>query len=521
MKKKKSPTADLKKRSSGILVHLSSLPCPHGIGDMGESSFRFIDFLAESGQKYWQILPVGPTNPIFGNSPYMSPSAFAGSPLLISPETLLREGLLRKQDVDPPVFPEYQVNYGLVTRWKNNILKLAWHMFKSSNDETALNNFCIQQPWVKDHALFQALRNKYAQKPWYQWQRDIRFRMPVTMAAACQELSDEINFEIFQQYLFFRQWQQLLDYANKRSISLIGDLPIYVALDSVDVWANREIFDLDQSSGKANNIAGVPPDYFSKTGQRWGNPIYRWGSRKKSVQSKLYNWWQQRLENSFSMVDILRIDHFRGFESYWAIPAKEKTAVKGTWKKGPGINFFKEMEKRLGKLNIIAEDLGEITPEVERLRSDLGYPGMKILLFSFDGNPNNNYLPYNMKKNCVVYTGTHDNDTAVGWHLSPEVNPESRHQAKQTANRKNNDASDFHQDMIYLAHSSVANISILPMQDVLGFGNDCRMNTPGTTSGNWQWRFSDRFITDELTASLKKTTTLFGRLNKKNPETPK
>jgi 4-alpha-glucanotransferase len=515
--KEKNNSPDLKKRSSGILAHLSSLPGPHGIGDMGASSLDFIDFLAEAGQKYWQILPLGPTNQIFGNSPYMSPSAFAGNPLFISPETLFQEGLLQKQDITPPVFSEYQVDYRLITRWKNNILKLAYHSFKDSNDKTSLANFCTQQPWVRDHALFHALKGKYTEKPWYQWQRDIRFRMPATMAAACQELSEEIYFEIFKQYLFYRQWQQLTNYARKKAISLIGDLPIYVALDSVDVWANREIFDLDISSGKAKNIAGVPPDYFSKTGQRWGNPLYLWGNRKKTIQNKLYNWWQQRLGKSFAMVDILRIDHFRGFESYWAIPEKEKTAIKGTWKKGPGIDFFKEMEKRLGKLNIIAEDLGIITPEVEKLRSDLGYPGMKILLFSFDGNRNNSYLPYNMKKNYVVYTGTHDNDTAVGWYLSPEVSEESRRQAKQTANRNNNDASDFHWDMIYLAHSSVANISIIPMQDILGFGNDCRMNTPGTSSGNWQWRFAARFVTDELTGSLKRTTTLFGRLNQGKP----
>lgn len=511
--KKKKTTHDLAKRSSGILVHLSSLPDPHGIGDMGQSSFNFIDFLDKSGQKYWQILPVGPTNPIFGNSPYMSASAFAGNPLFISPETLCREGLLQKQEIIPPVFCEYQVNYELVARWKNNIIKIAWHTFKGSNDTHALHSFCKQHPWVQDHAIFQALKKKYLQKPWYQWPKDIRFRTPVTMKAASHELAEEIDFSIFQQYLFFRQWQQLLDYARKKTISLIGDLPIYVALDSVDVWVNREIFDLDSNSGRVKNIAGVPPDYFSKTGQRWGNPLYRWGSRKKSVQKTLYDWWQQRLKNSFTMVDILRIDHFRGFESYWAIPKKEKTAVRGIWKKGPGITFFKEMEKRLGRLNIIAEDLGIITPEVEKLRNETGYPGMKILLFSFDGNINNSYLPYNMKKDCVVYTGTHDNDTAVGWFLSREVSPESRRQAKQMANRNNDDASDFHQDMIYLAHSSIANTAIIPMQDILGFGNDCRMNTPSTLSGNWQWRFAARFITDELTTSLKESTTRFGRLN--------
>ncbi len=522
MKKRKTPP-DLKERNSGVLIHLTSLPGPYGIGDMGSSSFNFIDFLVESGQKYWQILPVVPTSQVFGNSPYMSSSAFAGSPLLISPESLFQEGLLKKQDISPPVFSEYQVNYKQVTIWKKNILQLAWHTFRAGNYKTTLDNFCRQQPWVKDHALFNALRNKYAKKTWYQWPGDIRFRLPAAMETACQKLSEEIDFAVFQQYLFFQQWQQLLDYAGAKTISLIGDLPIYVALDSVDVWANREIFDLDQNSGRAKNIAGVPPDYFSKTGQRWGNPLYRWNSRKKSVKTKLYNWWQQRLKSSFAMVDALRIDHFRGFESYWAIPAKEKTAVKGRWKKGPGINFFQEMENRLGRLNIIAEDLGVITPEVEKLRSELGYPGMKIILFSFDGNHDNSYLPYNMKKNFVVYTGTHDNDTAVGWYLSPATSPESRRQAKQTANRKDNEASDFHRNLIYLAHSSVANISIIPMQDILGFGNDCRMNIPGTSSGNWQWRFAARFITSELSASLKETTTLFGRLNqikKEKSETP-
>ncbi len=357
-----------------------------------------------------------------------------------------------------------------------------------------------------------ALKQKYNQKAWFQWPEKLRRRDPEAILNIAGQLKREIRYYQFEQYLFFSQWQKLHAYANEKGIQIIGDLPIYVGLDSVDVWANQKIFELDNKTARPTHVAGVPPDYFSKTGQLWGNPLYRWNTKNSDVKKQLHDWWADRLQMIFSTVDVIRIDHFRGFESYWSVPAKEKTAVNGKWQKGPGITFFQEMEKRLGALPVIAEDLGLITPAVEKLRDNLGFPGMKILLFAFDGNPKNEYLPYNYSKKCVVYTGTHDNDTAVGWYLSPEVSPDTKKQAKRFANRTDNEASTFHRDMIYLAHSSPACLCVLPMQDVLGFGNDCRMNTPGTTENNWQWRCAGRFITDDLAEQLFESTRLFGRL---------
>ena len=504
----------LKQRSSGILFPISSLPGPYGIGDLGSTAHNFIDFLDQAGQKFWQILPVGPTSPVFGNSPYMSFSAFGGNPLLISPELLIGQKLLHRSDLPSVVFSEYTIDYNKLSQWKKPLLDLAWQRFQANGYRTTLNNFRRKHPWVDDHALFLALKNKYKQRPWYEWPKEIRFRDKKTVQQATKNLAKEIDQAVFEQYLFYRQWDQLHSYARKKKIQIIGDLPIYVGLDSVDVWANQDIFDLDRKSGRPKNIAGVPPDYFSVTGQRWGNPLYRWNSRSKDVKKHLWDWWQQRLAAIFAMVDAIRIDHFRGFESYWSVPAKEKTALNGTWKKGPGKSFFIEMERRLGKLPIIAEDLGIITPAVEKLRDELGYPGMKILLFAFDGKADNSYLPQNITRNCVIYTGTHDNDTAVGWYMSPDVTPESRAQAKRQANQFNDDISSFHRDMIYLALSSTAQLSIIPMQDLLGFGNDCRMNTPGTNEGNWQWRCAERFITGELADWLRDSTSFFGRLNK-------
>ncbi|MBV5318910.1 MAG: 4-alpha-glucanotransferase [Desulfobulbaceae bacterium] len=503
----------LQQRSSGILLPVFSLPGPFGIGDLGEPARLFIDFLKKSGQRYWQILPLGPTSRIFGDSPYMSYSTFAGSPLLISLDLLIEQGLLQIEELAPPLFSEYSVEYQKVDTYKKGILKLAWKRFQAgSSSSGTLKAFTLAQPWVVDYGLFLALKGKYSQKPWYQWPLPLRQRQPEALSLATAELSDQIDYYIFEQYLFFSQWQQLRCYANGLGIQLIGDLPIYVALDSVDVWANQQIFQLDAKRCEPALVAGVPPDYFSADGQRWGNPLYCWNTDHPKVKGQLWDWWEQRLRLNFTLVDTLRIDHFRGFESYWAIPAAEKTAVNGQWQKGPGLPFFKEMDRRLDGMSIIAEDLGHLTPEVEALRMELGYPGMKILLFAFDGMVDNSYLPYNLGKNCVVYTGTHDNDTAVGWYLSPAVDSASKQQAKRFANRQDDDAGSFHQDLIYLALSSVANLAILPMQDVLGFGNDCRINVPGTTLNNWQWRCALRFINNDLAAWLREISLLFGRV---------
>ena len=499
-------------RSSGILLPVFSLPGPFGIGDLGTASRNFIDFLKRSGQSSWQILPLGPTSPVFGNSPYMSFSSFAGNPLLISPEVLLEQGLVQQADLNGVASSEYSIDYIDVAAFKGWLLRQAWKTFRVRSGRKGLDDFISRHPWVKGHGLFLALKERFANQPWYSWPLPLRSRQSKALEQAEHELADTVDAYIFEQFLFFTQWDDLRQYAHRNGVRIIGDLPIYVALDSVDVWCNQQIFQLDALTGEPSSVAGVPPDYFSATGQRWGNPLYRWNATEPAVRDRLLDWWTQRFRINFMLVDTLRLDHFRGFESYWAVPAEEETAVNGSWQPGPGAAFFKEMQARLGAMSIIAEDLGLITPEVEALRLQLDYPGMKILLFAFDGTPDNSYLPYNCEKNSIIYTGTHDNDTAVGWYLSPEVNPENKRRAKLFAGRQDDDASTFHRDLIYLALSSPANCALLPLQDVLGFGNDCRMNIPGSSNDNWQWRCAERFFTEEITAWLKDMTSLFGRI---------
>ncbi len=502
----------LRQRSSGILLPVFSLPGPGGIGEIGPEAFSFLDFLGKAGQSCWQILPLGPTSPVFGNSPYMSPSALAGSPLLISTQELVEEGLIARSEIPQADFSPYQVLYPQVSTVKQQLIELAWQRFQHRpGSEELLQAFVATHSWSEQYALFLALKEHYQQQPWFAWPSDIRRHQPEACRETKKQLQSRVNLHLFAQLLFAKQWHKLHDHARQQGIQLIGDLPIYVALDSVDVWSNQEIFQLDMHSGLPTHVAGVPPDYFCKEGQLWGNPLYRWQSGDAAIDQQLCAWWQQRLHHNFSMVDVLRIDHFRGFESYWAVPAEEKTAINGRWLPGPGCNFFKEMQRRLGEKPFIAEDLGIITPEVEELRDELGYPGMKVLLFAFDGDPANSYLPYNVDKNSVLYTGTHDNDTAVGWYLSPEVDPQAKRRAKRFANHEDDHAGSFHSELIHLALGSPANLTILPMQDVLGFGNDCRMNTPGTTTGNWQWRCADRFINDDLATWLADLTHFFGR----------
>lgn len=503
----------LRQRSSGILLPIFSLPGQGGIGEIGPEAFSFLDFLEKAGQRCWQILPLGPTSPVFGNSPYMSPSAFAGSPLLISVQCLVEEGLLHSQEVQLPDFSPYQVLYPQVEAHKQQVLELAWARFEKRSDcRDRLQAFLVAHPWAEAYALFLALKEHFKQQPWYAWSSDLRRCQAAACREAKRQLQTRVEFHLFVQMIFFAQWQALHASARKKGIELIGDLPIYVALDSVDVWSNQAIFQLDAHTSLPTHVAGVPPDYFSKQGQMWGNPLYRWQTGDAAVAQQLDTWWQQRLQHNFSMVDVLRIDHFRGFEAYWSVPAGEETAINGQWQPGPGRRFFTKMQQQLGEQPIIAEDLGIITPEVEQLRSELGYPGMKVLLFAFDGDPANSYLPYNIDKNSVLYTGTHDNDTAVGWYLSPEVDSQAKRRAKRFANRDDDHAGSFHRELIHLALSSPANLTILPMQDVLGFGNDCRMNTPGTTTGNWQWRCAERFINDDLANWLADLTRFFGRI---------
>ena len=500
-------------RSSGILAHITSLPSPFGIGDIGVSSYKFIDFLVECNQTYWQFLPTVPTNTLFDNSPYMSTSAFAGSPLLISPDLLFEAGLISKKTLSShPDFSPYTTDHAAVNLFKSSILKEAYSNFNSSDSEEYQAFLKKCKYWIEDYSLFMALKEKYSFFLWSRWPKDISSRDKDTLHSFRAEYSTLINYYSFEQYIFFSQWDILRNYAKEKKISLFGDIPIYVGYDSADVWAHPEIFLLDSETQQPTIVSGVPPDYFSDTGQRWGNPLYDWHPNASSTKTELYNWWEERLESLFLQVDVARIDHFRAFEAYWAIPADELTAINGKWCKGPGREFFEYISANLGDLNIVAEDLGVITQEVEELRDFLGFPGMKVLQFAFDNDPGNSHLPYNYSShNCITYTGTHDNDTTVGWFLSDKLDDNMRKIVKKMTNRTHLDARSIHTDLIYLAQSSISKLTIFPLQDILGFGNDCKMNSPGTPIGNWKWRCSKEFLTTDIAKYISSSTNLFGR----------
>jgi 4-alpha-glucanotransferase len=503
-------------RSSGVLLHLTSLPATHGIGCLGHGARIFIDFLAEASQSWWQFMPSGPTSPGFGNSPYMSLSAFAGNPLLIDLSILAEEGLLSTDDLaEGSDFSQYSVDYDRVIPLKNELLQKAYISFKrnlaSQSFKDDFNSFCTEH-WLEDYALYMSLRDAYSLKPWYKWPRPLAARRQNALRQALKEHNDRVTYYKFEQYCFYSQWKKLRQYAGLKNIGLIGDIPYYIGLDSADVWANQDLFKLDDK-GKPTHIAGVPPDYFSITGQRWGNPIYQWFDQKQQLNQPLLQWWQKRLEHIFSMVDMIRIDHFRGFESFWQIQEEEETAINGEWVAGPGQDFFNWMQDKLGDLPIIAEDLGIITPEVTRLREGLGFPGMKVLHFAFDGKPDNLYLPHNYDStSCVVYTGTHDNNTTLGWFLSDQVTEQDRATIRRYAHMT--DDNEVHWALISLAFSSIADLAVVPMQDVLGFGEDCRMNLPGTGFGNWQWRLAEESLTTQGTARLKEVTEFYNRIPK-------
>jgi 4-alpha-glucanotransferase len=494
-------------RASGILLHPTCFPSQFGIGDLGKEAYRFIDFLQESGQRYWQVLPLGPTG--YGNSPYMSYSAMAGNPMLISPEKLRDEGLLQEEDfANLPLFPVEKVDYQQVIASKIPLLKKSCANFKAHatpEQERAFADFCQTKAyWLDDYALFMALKDAQESPNWYTWEPEIARRKPEAMDAARLLLGGAIFYHKFTQYEFFRQWSELKQYANERGIYIIGDIPIYVAHDSADVWAHPEIFCLDKQTGEAKLMAGVPPDYFSSTGQLWGNPVYDW----ETLQKQDFNWWVQRFEAMLDYVDIIRIDHFRGFEAFWAVPKGEKTAINGKWIKAPGEQLFETIKRKLGKLPVLAEDLGTITPEVEALRDKFEFPGMKVLQFAFGSDANNPYLPFNYQRNAVVYTGTHDNDTTVGWF----------HQASDWEKQNlllylgSFSPDGIHWDFIRLALSSVANLAIIPLQDLLGLGTEARMNFPSKAEGNWEWRYKAQALSEELAKKLKTLTTLYGRV---------
>ena len=497
----------LDSRASGVLLHPTSLPSRFGIGDLGENAYKFVDFLANSDQQIWQILPVGPTG--YGNSPYLSYSALAGNPLLISPAILQQQGLLTTQELQNlPDFPIDWVDFDRVIATKLPLLRQASDRFKASaseSDNTEFQRFCNRQnDWLSDYALFMSLKTAHNGSGWNQWPVEIAARQPQAMAEWGAKLADDIFYHKFTQYQFFSQWQNLKQYANDRGINLFGDIPIYVAHDSVDVWAHRHIFRLDPDTGEASLMAGVPPDYFSSTGQLWGNPVYNWEELEKTD----FKWWIRRVEAILEYVDIVRIDHFRGFQAYWGVPQGEDTAMNGTWLDAPGEKFFQLLEKQLGVLPIVAEDLGVITPEVEALRDKFNFPGMKILQFAFDDDRANGFLPFNYTdRNCIVYTGTHDNNTTVGWFY--ERSPEA--QANVTDYLGCVGDEGIHWAMIRLALSSVGNTVVLPFQDVLGLGTDAKMNTPSQATGNWSWRCRVEAFNDELSGRMKYLTYLYGR----------
>jgi len=499
-------------RSSGILAHITSLPSDYGIGDIGKSSYRFIDFLVACDQSYWQFLPTGPTHPAFDYSPYMSSSAFAGSSLLISPDLLYQEDLISKKSLmDCPGFSLYTADYQGVELFKNSLLAEAFNRF-SPNKFPEYSDFSARNSWLDDYAIFMSAKEVFGGAGWFDWPRDLATRSKTALESFCSKYQDRINYHRFVQFEFFRQWRLLHSYANENRIALFGDLPIYVSYDSIDVWANQQIFLLDSETLRPTKVAGVPPDYFSETGQRWGNPIYDWQNDNALIKEQLINWWSDRLAHLFTMVDMARIDHFRGFESYWSIEEQCETAVEGEWLKGPGKPFFDRIKDKFGTLNIVAEDLGIITTEVEALRDELAFPGMKVLQFAFDGNRDNTFLPHNFTSSqCIVYTGTHDNDTTIGWFLSDRLSDRQRENIKRMANREPDDQRGIHLDLIYLAQSSISVLCIFPLQDILGFGNDCKMNSPGVATGNWRWRCAPEFLTAAVSQQLKSSTRLFNR----------
>ncbi|MBT3188201.1 MAG: 4-alpha-glucanotransferase [Anaerolineae bacterium] len=490
-------------RSSGILLHPTSLPNRYGIGDLGKSAYKFIDFLHNSGCKLWQTLPLGPTG--YGDSPYQSFSTFAGNPYLISPDLLLEEDLLHPNDLKEELdFDNDLVDYGRVISWKLNLLERAFIRFER-DPKLGRRNLDIfrekNSDWLEDYALFMALKEANGGGSWIGWDESLRNREKAALAKAREELKPAIDRFTFYQFLFFRQWDALRMYAKEKNIQIIGDIPIFVSYDSSDVWANPELFFIDEKK-LPTVVAGVPPDYFSETGQLWGNPLYKW----KKHKAENYVWWVKRMSAVLNMVDVVRLDHFRGFAGYWEVPAKELTAVNGRWVPGPGADIFERLKDELGGLPIIAEDLGEITPDVFELRDQFNLPGMKIFQFAFS-DENNPFLPHHYPENCVAYTGTHDNDTARGWYESA-----SEYEKDFARRYLSVDGSDFAWDLIRSLWHSRANFVLAPMQDLLSLGTEARMNYPGRLGGNWGWRMKEDEMSDALLGKLKKINERAGRI---------
>lgn len=491
-------------RASGVLVHPTSFPGRHGTGDIGEEAFRFVDWLALARQRLWQVMPLGPTG--YGNSPYASPSAFAGNPLLVSLPWLAGDGLLLNDELERhPSFPEHDIDFGLVKSFKLELLHRAFNRFRSGAAAVlrpAFEAFCeAEADWLDDYALFMALKQAHDRSAWTDWPEDIRSRRPAAMHDWRQRLAAEIRFHQFVQFQFRRQWNELKRYANQRDIKIIGDIPIFVAHDSADVWAHREWFRLDDRGAPAV-VAGVPPDAFTTLGQRWGNPHYDW----KTIDESGYAWWIARVRSVLSLVDIIRIDHFRGFAAAWVVPAVDESAAGGRWERGPGEPIFRAFRDALGDPPFIVEDLGLITPDVNLLRNELGFPGMKVLQFAFGSGPENAYLPHTYESNCVVYSGTHDNQTTIGWFYTRDDR-----ERQEVQRYIGSDGSDVAWEFIRMALASVADMAIVTLQDIMRLGDEARMNTPGRVSGNWGWRFLSHQLHPGLAAGLGELTTMYGR----------
>ncbi len=492
-------------RSSGILMHITSLPSEYGIGTLGKEAFAFVDFLKKAGQSYWQILPLGTTG--YGDSPYQSFSAFAGNHLLIDLEMLVDEGFVSKRwmkNLDYGDDPT-EVDYTLVNDYKMKLLRKS---FRKGYKRYKLEIEAFvdeQQEWLEDFALFMALKEHHKLRPWQTWDEDIKFRRPKAMEKYKRKLRKEVRFWEYLQFVFFKQWWQLKNYANEHEIEIIGDIPVYVASDSSDTWSHPEIFQLDEKR-EPIKVAGCPPDAFSETGQLWGNPIYDW----KKLEHRGYDWWIKRLEADCKLYDAVRIDHFRGFESYWEIPFGEKTAINGKWIEGPAMKLFDAIKESLGDLKIIAEDLGYLTQEVLDFRDASGFPGMKVMQFAFDTREESDYLPHNYDKHCIVYTGTHDNDTVAGWFANADSD-DVDHAIKYL---KLSEKEGYHWGFIRGPWSPVGTVVMAQMQDFLNLGTEARMNIPSTIGGNWVWRVQKDLLTDDLAESIMDITKLYGRWGK-------
>ncbi|MGA2214108.1 MAG: 4-alpha-glucanotransferase [Bryobacteraceae bacterium] len=495
------------RRSSGILLHPTSLPGRYGIGDLGAEARRFVDFLAAAGQTLWQVLPLGPTG--YGDSPYQCFSARAGNPLLISLERLVEVGWLDASALaDAPVFPEDRVDFERLVPWKTALLESA------VSRDPGFKKFCEgNQHWLDDYALFMALKEAHQGAAWTEWNPGARDRDPRALAQWRERLAAPMAAQKFIQFAFFEQWRELREYAREHGVRIMGDLPIYVSHDSVDVWAHRQYFRLDET-GNSTVVSGVPPDYFSQTGQLWGNPIYRWDA----LANDGYGWWLDRFHAAFEMVDMIRLDHFRGFEAYWEVPASEATAVNGQWVKGPGARLFRAAQAKLGELPLVAENLGVITPEVEAIREEFGFPGMAVLQFAFGNDAQApTFRPHNYPRQVVAYSGTHDCDTTVGWWSSKGRGESTRSEADIRRERDfamrylNTDGSEIHWVFIRALLASVADTVLFPLQDVLGLGTEARMNQPATLGGNWRWRYRAGALTTETTERLRELTELYER----------